>query len=646
MEGLHGFRSIHTVKLCIANSVAKSLDIDIEQVLRGFEEPREEFGDLALIAPRISTGLDPQRLCNAVKSCEYVAEASRAGIYVNLKLDRARFSELVLRGVVSLGESYGLLKTDKPRRIVIEYVSANPIHPLHIGTARNAALGQALAKMLEASGHLVQKRFYIDDVGREVAIVVLGLKLLGELEPPEGMKVDHWIGIIYAMTNLLIEVTNLRRELERAVSDEERKSITRKLDSTLADLARLREVAPDAFEKLSREITKIDPELEVSRIAREYELGKNTELREFVRKVVELCLEGFKQTLKRFGAEFDVWDWESDLVWSGEVREVIAKLMQSPYATIYKGAPAIDFTKLLKDSEVREKLRIPRGLEIPPLILMRSDGTTLYTVRDIAYTLKKFREFQADTVINVIASEQTLPQAQLRLALYILGYRREAENLIHYGYEMVSLSGMRMSSRRGRIVTLDEVLEEAKRRALKELEKRGVELSEEVAERIGVAAVKFSMLSVTPSRPVKFDWENVINFERNSAPYLFYTYARTKGIERKARELGIEIEPQKLLEVADFSFALQGSARRWRLVKLVAELPEVYLEALESLDPSILAVYAVRLADEFNSWYDEEPILREPDEGIRAAKLLLTYSVSVSLANTLRLLGMEPLERM
>ncbi len=645
MEELRGPRPLHKVKLSIAQRVATALGLDTAQVLKGFEKPREEFGDLALVAPRIGAGIDSQRIAEAIQGIEYVASVERAGIYVNLRLDRAKFSELVLRSVVEAGESYGLLKTSTPRRIVVEYVSANPIHPLHIGTARNAALGQSVARILEAAGHVVQKRFYIDDVGREVAVVALGLKLLGEIEPPSGMKPDHWIGLVYAMTSLLIEALNLRRELERAASEDERKAITKKLDSVLADLARLRDAAPDAFEKLSREITRIDPEAEVSRIMRLYEFGEDEELKKFVRKVVELCIDGFKQTLSRFGAEFDVWDWESDLVWSSEVRKIVEELKRSPYATIHRGAPAIDFREVLANPEVRERLRIPRGLEIPPLVLMRSDGTTLYTVRDIAYTLKKFREFQADTVINVIASEQTLPQAQLRLALYILGYRREAENLIHYSYEMVTLSGMRMSSRRGRIITLDEVLEEAKSRALKELEKRGSP-SEEVAERIGVAAVKFAMLAVTPSRPVKFEWETVLNFERNSAPYLFYTYARTKGIERKARELGIESDPRKLLEIADFSFATRGSERRWRLVKLIAELPEVFAETLENLDPSILAIYALRLADEFNSWYDEEPILRDQDEGSRAAKMLLTYGVSIALANVLKLLGMEPLERM
>ncbi|MCI4436394.1 MAG: arginine--tRNA ligase, partial [Ignisphaera sp.] len=221
-----------------------------------------------------------------------------------------------------------------------------------------------------------------------------------------------------------------------------------------------------------------------------------------------------------------------------------------------------------------------------------------------------------------------------------LGFTREAENLLHYSYEMVNMEGVKMSSRRGRIITLDEVLDEAKRRVLVELEKRGSQ-SQEVAEKIGVAAVRFYLLSVTPSRPVKFSWSLVLDFEKNSAPYLLYTYARTEGIFRKAKEVGIELSWSKLLEVMDRGFA--EHERRWRLVKLVAQFPETMLASYRSLDPSTLAVYLLKLADEFNSWYDEEPVITEPKESIRAAKLLLVYAVNRVISTGLQILGIEPL---
>ncbi len=607
--------------------------------------PRDELGDLTVIVARL--GVEQEKVRQIVESIDVVEKTASVGPYLNIYLKRDLFAKSVLEAIDTKKDLYGIPRAEEiglPRRIVIEYVSANPIHPLHIGTARNAALGQALMRMLKKAGCEVQTRFYINDVGKEVAILAYGAKLLGELEPPEGMKPDHWIGLLYAATHLAIEVKRLRRELEKAEGDD-RSRILKELDRTLADLAKVKEIAPDIVERIVDAISREqDPEARVSEIMRRYE-QRDPEVVELVRRVVTLCLEGVKQSLERFGAPIDVWDWESELVWSSEVSKIIEALRRTPYVTVYRGALAIDFTPLLKGSEgeeIRKKLRIPQNLEIPPLILVRSDGTTLYTTRDIAYSLKKFREFRADMVINVIASEQTLPQAQVRLALYILGYRREAENLIHYSYEIVQLPGTKMSSRRGRIVTLDEVLDEAKARALAELEKRGSR-SEEIAEKIGVAAVKFALLSVTPTRPVKFVWENVLNFERNSAPYLLYTYARCCGIIRKAIELGIDIE--NWCTYADYT-GLTDDDRRWRLIKTLAMFSEVVEQSLRDLDPSRIATYLLRLADEFNSWYDADPVVREPREGVRAAKIGLVKGVAQVMRLGLEMLGIEPLERM
>ncbi len=631
------------VKKSIAEKISRSIGIEIERIDRAFEKPkREEFGDLTIVTTKIGRDIDPEEIAKHARESKFIDRVERIGIYVNLWLKRREFTELVLDKVFSYRDRYGVVEYPR-KRIVIEFVSANPIHPLHIGTARNAALGQALYNMLKRAGHEVQRRFYINDMGREVAVLVYGVEALGELEPPPNTKIDHWLGAVYAMTSLLIELKKLRDRLATATSDEEKRGILKEMDRTLNDIARLKEVYPDLFDKLSRKIMSEDPEKRVSEIAREYEKG-NPEIKKLVRRVVNACLEGIRETLKRFGVEFDVWDWESDLVWSGEVSRVIDELRKLPSFTVHRGVPAVTFDDIASSPEIRDRLRIPRSLEIPPLILLRSDGTTLYTVRDIAYSLKKFREFSADTVINVIGSEQILPQAQIRLALYMLGYKREAENLIHYTYEMVNIVGAKMSSRRGRIVTLDEVLDEAKIRALKELEARGHTPDEDVAERIAIAAVKFALLSVSPQRPVKFSWESVLNFERNSAPYLLYTYARCCGVMRKAREYGIEVEPEKLLREADISKLVEDD-KRWRLIKLIAEYPEIMRSAIESLDPSTIAVYLLRLADEFNSWYDVDPIIHEENEGLRKAKLALLQAVSIVVKSALELLGIEPLEK-
>jgi len=621
--------------------VAEALGADWRTIYAALQvPPREDFGDIAILS--VKAGLDASTIAVGAEKCRYVESARTSGIYVNITLNRAVFADTVARSVSSSGYRFGVEVAARPLRVVVEYVSANPVHPLHVGAGRNAVLGNALYRMLSRAGHIVQRRFYINDVGRQTAVLALGFKLLGE-EPPENVKPDHWAGMLYAATNILIEVGNLKKRMLQA-SEEERREILKKIDELLADLARIRERAPDLVDKLIDEFNSIDdPEREIREIMKKYEQGER-ETVNLVRRVVSHVIRGFEETLKKLGVEFDVWDWESDLVWGGEVKKILDSLLSSEHVVHHKGVPAVDFSKILTD-EVRRTLRIPKTLEVPPLVLLRSDETTLYTVRDIAYTLKKFAEFNADLVVNVIASEQTLPQAQLRLALYTLGFRREAENLVHYSYEMVLVEGERMSSRRGRLVTLDELLHEAKSRILEELKKRGSEESEEVAERVAAAAIKFALLKVTPSRPLKFTWDSVLDFERNTAPYLLYTYARIKGIERKAAELSIPTDMETLIEGTSFA-KLTSDPMRWRLVKLIAQYPLAVEQAYRDLDPSFIAFELLKIADAFNTWYERDPVIKEADEELRYGKLLLVELFERVIKGGLDLLGIDVVERL
>jgi arginyl-tRNA synthetase len=633
---------LEVVRKCISTEITKELNLDQNVIEELFTVPREEYGDLTIVLSKMFKNyIQSNKLVEAVKRCSYIEKAKAVGMYINMWFNKPRFTELVFKSIVANEKGYGIYKEEKPKRIVVEYVSANPIHPLHIGAARNAAIGNFIANINKAVGNNVQTRFYINDVGRQTAILTLGVKQLKDIEPPKDVKPDHWIGLIYAITSTIIEIISIKRSLELEKNEEKRKEMQRELDELLIDAARLREQAPDIFDTILEKLKNMDIEKEISKIIKGYEKGEK-EITEIVRKAVALCIEGISKTLNRFKASIDIWDWESDLIWSGEVDDVLKALKNM--SSEYKGALAIDFKMLLNIEGIRDKLRIPKNLEIPPLVILRSDGTTLYTVRDIAYSIKKFREYNADKVINVIASEQTLPQAQLRLALYMLGYHREAENLIHYSYEIVNIEGTKMSSRRGKIITLDSVLEEAKMRSAIELEKRSMK-SEEIAEKISVAALKFYLLSVTPSRPIKFSWDNVLNFERNSAPYLLYTFARTEGVFRKAKELGIELNWISILSEADTSF-VENNVRRWRLVKIISEYPDMFYRCYKELDPSIIAIYILRLADEFNSWYDEEPIVLESNDSLRKSKLLITYSVNQILRGAFKIFGIEPLERL
>ncbi|MEM3607760.1 MAG: arginine--tRNA ligase, partial [Candidatus Bathyarchaeia archaeon] len=490
-------------------------------------------------------------------------------------------------------------------------------------------------------GHMVKSHYYIDDMGRQSAILAYGYKLLGE--PPIMGKPDHFLGRVYSVASCLIEVESLKRRIKRLTElgeeyYEDVKRLRDELDDWVRAAAELRDKYPEVFDALSKAIIdRDDPESEVSRLIKEYDNGEG-DARRLIRKVSGLCLEGFKATLRRLDIGFDSWDWESDLVWSGRVKTLLEKLKSSRYVRWEDGTIELDVESIVEDLDLRDKLKLREAHRLPPLTLIRSDGTTLYTTRDIAYSLYKFEA--ADRVINVIGAEQSLAQLQLKAALYALGEHEKAENLIHFSFGLVEMPGRRMSSRRGRIITLDEVLDEALARAYEEVRKRDKISSNEgvreIAERIGLASVKYALISVEPVRTVTFTWDRVLDFEKNSAPFINYAYTRALGILRKfRREVPAEVEGEKLTHPSERKLLLQ-----------IAKFPEEFADAADNLKPNAIANYANSLAESFHEYYEKVNVIGSEEEAVRVARAALVKSVAIVLRNSMDAIGIKLSESM
>jgi len=568
-----------------------------------------------------------------------IGKVSPAGAgYVNFHVNYARFSELAVGSILHLGGEYGFVKTDHPLRVIVEHTSVNPLHPIHIGQARNPMLGDALARILKSRGNTVSRHYYIDDVGRQSSVVAYGYAALGKPKP--AIKSDLFVGQIYTITSCLVEINRLKKALEHSVSSKSQDEVA-KLNKELAEwvsiAAELEGKFPELFEKLLRYISKdTDPEEEINRLNLAYENGE-PKAKQLIREVSELCLDGFRKTQKRVAISYDSWDWESDFVWSNQVREALDKLAKSPFVFSEDGVLEFDAEKVVNTLNLRSKLGLKEDYKVPPLTLVRADGTTLYTTRDVAYSLWKFS--QADKVVNVIGMEQSLAQLQLKVALYALGFEKEAENFVHFAYNLVSLPGHKMSSRRGHYITFDEVLDEAVERAFEEVSKRSPMLTEaekrNIANFVGIGAVRYALVDVDASKPVVFTWDRVLNFETNSAPYVQYTHARACSILRKAAR-----SPEKP------EYCLLTERLERDLVLSLASFPDTFVEAAEYLKPNFIADYVNSLADKFNTFYNALPVIRAETQELSDARIALTKAIQVVLQNALNLIGVVAPEQM
>jgi len=250
--------------------------------------------------------------------------------------------------------------------------------------------------------------------------------------------------------------------------------------------------------------------------------------------------------------------------------------------------------------------------------------------------LFKFRE--SEKVVNVIASEQSLPQLQIQLALYAMGHQDISERLIHYAYGLVELPGTKMSKRRARFVALDDVINQARAKVQQTIasraEKTKPEESEAISQSIALQAIKFALLNISSTKNLTFTWDRVLSLERNSAPFINYAYTRAGSILRKLTE------PPTIRNLPALNHPLERL-----LIFKIAQMPLVFCEAADQLKPEELASYANVIAEKFHEYYEKVDVIHAEPQ-VRNARALLVKSIQVVLQNSMNLLGISMTERM
>ena len=690
--------------------------VALHVVLHMIKAPRQEWDNiLSRIAEEI-TGSGMAEKC-------FIDKIEYANGYLNFYIDYRRLSKEILGRIIDGSVFEEISSYGGGEKILVEHTSANPIHPLHIGSGRNSVIGNTYARILRRLGFNVREHFYVDDMGRQVAVMVYGYKRVKEkgLEPPTNIKPDHWIGTIYALTNIFVSIKKLHKEQEKltekirdlikrikiearekrcdgyllAVSKiveeqlslkhdpqailetlvsalrvregkkassirreaEELLSKYREIRRKLAELYEcaedLRAVFPDLYEALIVSVDEPEAfEEEVSRLMWLYETEDPGTVRIF-REAIDLVLKGFESTLRRIGIVFDSYDWESDPEIKKLTLEIIEKVLETKYGGSEGKAVIVDLGKAYEEDQY---IRSIFGAEKPErVVLRRSDGTTLYVSRDIAYTIYKYVKTGAKKVYNVIATEQNLEQKQVRSVLYLLGYKDYADNTIHLAYEMVHLKGYRMRGRYGRYISMDELIERYRKLMLDQYmeshRELGVDQVEDVldkAEKLAVANTRYLLLSIEPLKVLTFDPGKLT--EHTEGSWIQYTYARLLSILRKAygkdismpEELGEEI----LGDYREIDFDKLVLVREEEeIVEKLLSYKDALITAYSEMKPNKIAEYAYELSSALNLFYEKIPVIKEKDANKKKFRLTLIYSSAIILGDAMRVMGLPVLPR-
>ncbi|MCI4337033.1 MAG: arginine--tRNA ligase [Thermoplasmata archaeon] len=513
---------------------------------------------------------------------EGLDSAFAAGPYLNFRADRAWLTERTLSLVRARGAQYGH-RTPGPTRVCVEHTSANPNGPFHIGRVRNALLGDTLARVLRAAGFPVTTHYYVDDVGRQAA-------MLGWIW---SKPVTSW-------------PAEIRASLDGA--DRDREKPDRYLGRPYPPVNEYLKGHPEA-------------DAEVQAIAHELERGH---VDPAYREIVQQVLDGMLLSLQEIGVSFDDFVWESDLIANGAVAAVVERLRHAPHAVQEtNGAWAIDATG---SGLPQESTRI---------IVTRGDGTTLYATRDVAYHRRKLAAF--DRVIDVLGTNHELHSRVLRILLAEVGEPRLPEFVL-YQY-ITAADGAGMSTRKGTAVYLDDLLEEAVHRARNAIRERHSDLSDAekdaIATSVASGAIRYHILRVAADKTVAFRWEEALSFEGKSGPFLQYAYARAGSILRKSEVApgSASVEPARL-----------STPEEWTLIRQMARLPGLLEYVARTAHVHGLATYAHELAEQFNRFYQQVPVLAEGPE--RESRIALVEAVHQALGNSLDLLGIARLDRM
>ncbi|MFH1055743.1 MAG: arginine--tRNA ligase [Candidatus Altiarchaeota archaeon] len=502
-----------------------------------------------------------------IKPDRFIRGATSEGGYVNFELDYRGVTEVLLSG----GEAF-----KRKGKVVLEHTSVNPTGPVHVGRIRNSLIGDCLRRILGFWGYDVETHYYVNDIGKQVAIIAAGIT--GGVEQDSGLKANYGSYGRRGDYDIFFTYVAANRRFEGDVGFQER----------------------------------------VQSMIKAAESGDMKSL-EGITSVAKRCLQGQLETFNRLGIRFDVFDYESEFLNDGSVGRVLDDVRRD--------------SRYLK-SEVGEGLDLEEyGIDKRGgmSVLARADGTSVYLTRDVAYHLRKVK--LGERVINVLGEDHKLEFQELKAILSGVFKIDTPIEAVHFSF--VSFEGTKFSTRKGEIATVDELLDEAISKAKAEVDKRKIG-DDRTAQAVGIGAVRFHITKTSPNKQITFRWEDALNFEGDSGPYVQYAHARSCRIIEKC---GVDLE-----EIKDVDYDITDEEEKKLVLKLL-EFSDVVEYAAKQLRPDLVASYLIELTGVYGGFYMNCPVL-DSEGGVRNRRLLLVAKLRDTIKTGLGLLGIEAPDRM
>lgn len=615
------------VRGSIARGISSIIGIPREQVPAIGIPPSEIKADLSLQVFPLAKALrrDPkaiaQDMAARLTKPPMVAEAKAAGPYLNFSLDYGKYGQEVLNQILGRKDSYGAEDLGHGEVAVIDMSSPNIAKPMSVGHLRSTVIGHSIARILEFTGFKTIKDNHLGDWGAQFGMLLKAYELWGSETPELKQSGKEVEGLLKLYVRIHDEVERTKKEAVESM----RTKVEREGLDAIGGLRAAYETALSSTGSkdaaLDEALSTLAPETELEKAGREWfrklESGDAKAKKQW-QWVTGLSMKEFQLVYDLLRVDFDFALGES--YYQPVLDEVIDLVRKQPFAIDDHGALVADL-----------------GEKLGKMVIQAKDGRSLYVTRDLATAIFRSEILHAGRILYVVGADQKHYFNQWFEILRRMGYP-VADNCRHVYFGMITLPEGRMSTRRGRVVFLKDVIEEGIRRATDVMKEKNPDLfanaqkAQETARQVAVGAIIWSDLGQDKRRDIVFDWNKMLSFDGYSAPYVQYVHARGRSILRKAKEKGIEAEDGEVIVEME---------EEKELIKLLSGFPQAVRQASTNYNPAVIAEYVHSLAQGFNHFYKNCQVLKEEDLAKRASRLRMAEATMQVIKNALYLLGIE-----